>query len=327
MPHSASSGETAAEEFAARCARERSTAKTNKWRTVQGDVPQWLFLARELEHLAHGSYWEKAGRGGLPDPATEIVRYHQDLKEIGITLLLVPVPAKASIYPEKYQNASPPEAVTKNAPFYEILRKGGVDVLDLEPLFATEIAKGAKLYCEQDSHWSPLACELVAAKIHDQFKGETWATGSRKDIVRGPKETLSIKGDLVEERLKKIGMEKLDVVKVGTRAGAKIVAVNPDATSPVILLGDSHALVFSEDDDMHCTGSGLLDHLQQKFAMPLDLIANKASGGDQARVSLARKAHGDPDYLKGKKLLIWCFSAREFTLGKWRKFPPIAGKR
>ena len=41
-----------------------------------------------------------------------------------------------------------------------------------------------------------------------------------------------------------------------------------------------------------------------------------------ARVNLMRRAHGDATYLAGKKVVIWCFTEREFTEGNgWAKVP------
>ncbi|MDA0812153.1 MAG: hypothetical protein O3C21_07190 [Verrucomicrobia bacterium] len=316
----------AADKFAAACAEARATASDKKWFSVQGDAPEWLFLARELEHVAQGEFWQKAGKADLPDPTPVIVQYSKDLKAKGIELLLVPVPAKAAMVPEKFRKSSSRKdgGVYASAPFYEQLRAAGVNVLDLEPIFEKGIADGQKLYCEQDTHWSPLACELVAAEINALYQGQPWAAANAAHgIVRGEKSTLSIKGDLVEERLAGLAEEKLEIVKAGKDSGAgKIVPVPASDDSPVILLGDSHTLVFSEGGEMHCTGAGLPDHLQQQFGFPLSQIAVKASGADAARARLVRDfARKNPNYLVGKKLLIWCFTAREFTLGKWRPIP------
>ncbi len=60
------------------------------------------------------------------------------MKARGIELLVVPVPPKAAIYPEKVVpgfdvRTADPAPVLRH--FYEELRAAGVDVLDLTPLF------------------------------------------------------------------------------------------------------------------------------------------------------------------------------------------------
>src|SRR5918997_6988128 len=71
-------------------------------------VDGWLFLASELRFLAQGVFWgEAAGKVARPrsvkaaDPLPAIADFNQQLKQRGIQLLVVPVPAKAAIYPDK----------------------------------------------------------------------------------------------------------------------------------------------------------------------------------------------------------------------------------
>ena len=300
------------------CEKASAGAFAKERRAVVGKAPEWLFLARELEHLGHGAFWKPVPGSTLPDPAPEIIRYAKELKGKGIELLLVPVPPKAAIYPEKLTGVAN-QPVLRNAPFYKILKAGGVNVLDLEDSFETMAAKGDKVYCEQDSHWTSETCRKVASMIYGHYENEAWAKG-KAAIVTGKAEKLTIKGDLVGKGTA-MGKEELEIVRAGVKTGARLTPVEPDESSPILLMGDSHTLVFFEGGDMHCKGAGLFDHLSAKFKRPLDLIGSKASGGDQARVSLVRKSRLAPGYLAGKKLIIWCYSAREFTLGKWRPIP------
>ena len=86
--------------------------------------------------------------------------------------------------------------------------------------------------------------------------------------------------------------------------------------SPVVLLGDSHNLVFHSGSDMHSLGAGLPDHLAHRIGFPVDLVAVRGSGATPSRLSLFRRR----DNMRGKRLVIWCFSVREFTEGQgWRK--------
>jgi alginate O-acetyltransferase complex protein AlgJ len=92
----------------------------------------------------------------------------------------------------------------------------------------------------------------------------------------------------------------------------------------VLLLGDSHNLIFHEGGDMLATGAGLPDQLALELGFPVDLIGVRGSGATPARVNLLRRARANPDYLRKKKLIIWCFSAREFTESSgWQKVPVV----
>jgi alginate O-acetyltransferase complex protein AlgJ len=83
----------------------------------------------------------------------------------------------------------------------------------------------------------------------------------------------------------------------------------PDRQSPVLLIGDSHNLVFHAGGDMHATGAGLPDHLAAALGFPVDLEAVRGSGATAPRINLARRR----DNLAGKRAVIWCFTVREFT--------------
>ena len=97
-------------------------------------------------------------------------------------------------------------------------------------------------------------------------------------------------------------------------------AVTPDANSPLLILGDSHTLVFHE---FHAERSGLVDQLAQELGFAPDLIGTRGSGATAVRISLYRHARKNPDYLSKKKVIVWCFAAREFTESDqgWEKEP------
>jgi alginate O-acetyltransferase complex protein AlgJ len=69
-------------------------------------------------------------------------------------------------------------------------------------------------------------------------------------------------------------------------------------------------------------GAGLMDNLAMQLNFPVDLVAVRGSGATPARKNLARRKdkNDNKDNLIGKKLIIWCFTAREFTEGQgWLK--------
>ncbi len=67
----------------------------------------WLFLSSELRLLSVGSFWgddaAKVSRSTKPenaDPVPAILDFHDQLKQHGIELVLVPVPPKAVATPK-----------------------------------------------------------------------------------------------------------------------------------------------------------------------------------------------------------------------------------
>ena len=73
---------------------------------------------------------------------------------------------------------------------------------------------------------------------------------------------------------------------------------------------------------MHAAGAGLPDQLAFELGLALDVVAVRGSGATPARVNLLRRAQTDPDYWSRKRLVVWCFAARELTESDgWRAVP------
>ncbi len=289
----------------------------------------WLFLRSELRHIGAGPFWgeaaarvSKASSPEKADPLPVIVDFHKQLAAAGIELILVPVPCKALVYGEKLGGPAEGRLDTVHQAFYKLLAAEGVKVLDLADAFAREKAQGPDLYCKTDTHWSPAACELTAKLIKERLGGPAWLP-AQPGGFQATAESRTIVGDLTDGK----GSEELPA-RVVTSAD------NPaleDRASPILLLGDSHTLVFHAGQELHGTGAGLADQLAAELGLAVDVVGVRGSGATPARVNLLRRAKADPAYLAGKKVVIWCFAAREFTEGSgWQplKFglPAAAGK-
>ncbi len=271
----------------------------------------WLFLRSELRHIGVGPFWgpaaAKGSRATSPkqaDPLPAIVDFHGQLKAAGIELILVPVPCKAFVYPEKLGFETDERLDTAHQEFYDLLREKGVKVLDLTDVFLQEKAgsDNPQLYCMTDSHWSPYACQMAARRIRDLLDAPAWLE-SRPDRFATRRVVRTIRGDLAEGP----ATEKLPARVVENPADVV------DGASPIVLLGDSHTLVFHAGAELQGTGAGLADQLAVELGMPIDVIGVRGSGATPARINLMRRARADSDYLAGKKVLVWCFAAREFT--------------
>ena len=291
----------------------------------------WLFLSSELRYLSLGRFWgadaEKVSRSHKPDladPIPAIVDFQKQLKARGIDLLVVPVPPKAAIYPEKILSSfdgGKEDAAPIVLGLYGELLAAGVHVLDLGGLFLhNRDDKRGAVFCKTDSHWSGFGCTLAAQAIAEKVRDKLRASGSRKEYVSEWKET-EINGDLVNllpPGSPKPGPEKIAVRSVREKGTAS--AVQPDPNSPLLLLGDSHTLVFH---DFLAERAGLLDQLAQELGFAPDLIGTRGSGATPVRISLYRHSLKNPDDLATKKVVVWCFAAREFTEATegWGKIP------
>jgi SGNH hydrolase-like domain, acetyltransferase AlgX len=290
----------------------------------------WFFLSSDNRFLSVGQFWgadaAKVSRAHKPesaDPIPAIVDFHNELKRRGIDLLVVPVPPKAAIYPEKILpdvDLHGETAAPWLARFYDELRKRGIDVVDLAPVFLQNRAgERGPVFCKTDSHWSGFGCVLTAQTIKEKIQ-EKLVGQPRKNYAAEWKET-TIKGDLGDlagPNTKKLEPEKIAVRTISDKETG--VAVSPDPNSPLLIIGDSHTLVFH---DFLAEKSGLLDQLAYEIGFAPDLIGTRGSGATSVRVSLYRRARKDPDYLAKKKMIVWCFAAREFTESDqgWDKVP------
>jgi hypothetical protein len=192
-------------------------------------------------------------------------------------------------------------------------------VVDIEPELRKLAAMDAAnpVFCRQDAHLSPLGIELLANSIAKRCSN--LVDEGKVDFEVSEPASPEIMGDLVvgSEWAGQIPRETISVryVSSGGERGIK-----PSSESPVLLLGDSHTLVFHsvESTGMHCKGGGLADHLSFSLKQPVDLIGVRGSGMVQARKQLFYHATAHPDYWASKKVVVWVFGIREFTQSRDR---------
>jgi alginate O-acetyltransferase complex protein AlgJ len=164
-----------------------------------------------------------------------------------------------------------------------------------------------------------VAAEMIAERVSKQpwwqalaLEKPNYSTQEREVEISGDQARMLNESQPARETLK--------LTIVGVPDGGSLSPIAPDRESPVLLMGDSHTLVF-HDPELFATGAGLPDHLALRLQTPVDLIGVRGSGATTTRIELLRRR----DNLKGKKLVIWCFSFREFTesFTGWRKVPVL----
>ena len=312
-----------------RLARE---AEAGQRIAVRG-LEDWLFLAPELRQVSRDGFREPgAGDPSAPrdtaetGPVATILDLHRQLEALGVELLLAPIPPKSVIFPEKVSGTvAIPIPVPRLDPalerLYDRLRAGGVDVLDLTDHFIRERfhAEGP-LYCRTDTHWSGSGCTTAAAAIAADVRTRPWYSALDTEPFGASWYSISISGDLTGPDGVPAGREELRLRGVIRTTGRDRTAVTPDPSSPILLLGDSHALVFHAGGDLHATAAGLADQLAFELGLPVDLAAAPGPGAVAALEDLGERARADPDYWGRKRLVIWCFAARGFgEPGVWRR--------
>ncbi len=283
----------------ARAALEKVTPNTITYKAENG----WLYSKNELMHLAKG---ELAGgkvaivsecrKTQNANPLPALKAFNDELKALNIKLILLPVPPKAAAEP--FGILKRLDAMMYLRPFYAELRAAGLDVLDMSEFFPAD--PESALYCRTDAHWSPAGIALAVRELEKKIdlRGDAAFEGatSNQTIIGDLAKSLSPAAPETEE------------IAIQTVTGEPI-----NESSPILLIGDSHTLIFSTGGDMLTQNAGLAEQLAAALKMPIDRIGVKGSAATAVRVNLYRKAVRNPDWLKNKKFVIYCFSCREFT--------------
>ncbi len=314
-----------------RLAREAEAAQRIAVRGLDG----WLFLAPELRQISLDGFREPGagapstpGTAAATGPVATILDLHRQLAGLGVELILAPIPPKSVIFPEKVTGTvAIPIPVPRLDPalerLYDRLRAGGVDVLDLTDHFIRErFHSEGPLYCRTDTHWSGSGCTTAAAAIAADVRTRPWYAALDTEPFGASWYSTSISGDLTGPDGVTAGREELRLRGVIRATGRDRKAVSTDPGSPILLLGDSHALVFHAGGDLHATAAGLPDQLAFELGLPVDLAAGPGPGAVPALEALGERARADPDYWSRKRLVIWCFAARAF--GEQNDWRPVS---
>lgn len=296
----------------------------------------WLFFVPELRTLSVGEFWgesaKKVARATNPaeaDPLPAILDFQAQCDKAGVELLLMPVPAKATIYSDYFSETIP---IVDGIPvrndiyqqqFYKLLADNNVKVFDVTEDFLQARKIGDRLYCQQDTHWTGRGTAVAAAAIYQAVKDRPWLQGKTRTKYQLQESTIKMTGDLNEmlPAAAQLAQETipLQVVNEKTAEGGWLPVKN-DRNSPVLLMGDSHTLIFQSGGDMYATGAGFAAQLANEFGFAVDVIGVRGSGATSARINLLRRN----DKLAGKKLIIWCITVREFTEATmWKNVPII----
>ena len=288
----------------------------------------WILHGGEVHYLNAGSYIGEhaphANRNAPPeraDPVPVIVDFHRQLQERGIELYFVPVPVRSTIYPESVLGPEPfAERKTipnLHPPLHELLsalRDSGVRVIDVTPTFLSqrEHSENGPVFVRSDTHWTPYGISLASKMLAAEIKEKPWFKAVRKHRYHQQWITETFKGVLYHEYERATGQvlepDQVPMRRImrETKNGLRNFGLH-DPRSPVILIGDSNSTRWSK------FRSGLPQSLAFDLGFPVDVLSAAGGGANETRLNLVRKIQAEPEYLEGKRVVIWCFSARAFT--------------
>jgi hypothetical protein len=288
----------------------------------------WYFYHPGVKYFTQPYYQDVAAlmpEGG--DPLEVICDFAKQMRERGIQVVVVPIPGKASIYPDKLSAlvdpGQPVHAHTRR--FTKELRDAGVEVIDIHDVFLSRRAEADRLnrplYMRTDTHWTGHGVILAAEAIAGRIKKEFWYREMEpppRDRYERIKVMVERRGDIpkmtkipMQERL--FSPELVDAYQVMEKKSRELYQDDPQ--SPVLLLGDSFSRVFQTDAPK---SAGVIANLAYELQMPITTIINDGGASTLVRQQLARNTK----ILRGKRLIIWEFVERDIRFGM-RGWQPI----
>lgn len=302
-------------------------------------VQPWLFYRADVDYLAGPGFLDPvqlARRAGgdnewtpppQPDPRPAILAFHRQLAQQGIQLIVMPVPPKSVVQPEKFTTRFKAGTVRLQNPSYAAfirdLKQAGVLVADVTFVLAgvrSRRGKEGDAYLATDTHWRPEAMEL-AARYLKQYINRNVPLPPRPDAgYRAQTAGVTNRGDLavmlrLPEWARDYPPESVRLRQILTVRGETWA---PDETSDVLVLGDSFCNIYSLDAMGWGESAGLIEQLSFELQRPLDRLAINGNTLDL----LARGRNR----LAGKRLVIWQFAMRWLAVGDWKSVALTLGK-
>lgn len=294
-------------------------------------IDGWTFYVPGIDYLVQ-PYWRehKAQRGDNQvllsrrnvqqgDPVATIADFHAQLKKRGIELLVVPMPGKASVYPDKLSRGLKPSLALSGHTqrLTGELRKKGVNVFEMHRVFIEARKKKdcPQLYMRTDTHWTGHGVKLGAEKIAAWIKARPWFSKLEKKQRYTRKQVqVERRGDIprmtrVPPIEKLFPPDKVAAFRVFDKeSGEPYEEPEEYKEAPILLLGDSFARVFESDAP---EAAGVVSNIAYELQQPLLSIVNDGGASTLVRQELAREI----TMLEGKKLVIWLFVERDVRFG------------
>lgn len=267
--------------------------------------------------LEGNELWEKTVQ---PDPIVAIVDFKEQLEARGIGLMLVPIPIKPSIHPEKLSRIDNDDSVHNRSfeKFLQQLEQAGVQVFDSRNILAGYAKDHGAAYLTTDTHWLPGAMDDVASQLAKEVRNLLPDLHKSTEYVI---DEIEQKGEGDVSRmltLSDTSVRHTQTVQIKQVLNNENELWQPERDAEVLLLGDSFTNIYSSPSLGWGRSGGFGEHLSYHLGVPLDMIAKNDSGAFVTRETLGQELARGRDRLEGKKLVIWEFAERELSLGDWK---------
>ena len=283
----------------------------------------WLFYTLDVRYLVE-PFPDVTGHARDTDPFSAILKFRDQLSSRGIRLLVVPMPGKPSIYPDRLTQRAVSGGRPFSSPtiqFISRLREAGVEVSNVFETFkehreGSSLSESEPYYLVRDTHWSGRAVIIAAEQVAEQVRRLGWVDPGSTEYDLKP--VIAKRRSDIAQMVKVSGIEERfppeDVLCYQVLQNGK--PYRDDPHSPVLVLGDSFLRIYQTDQP---TSAGFVAHLAKQLHRPLASIVNDGGASTLVRQQLARQA----GLLKGKRLVIWEFVERDIRFGieGWKDVP------
>lgn len=280
----------------------------------------WLFYRPDVDFLTQPWPLHRPATPLADDPLPAIVAFRDALAARDIALLLVPVPGKPSVYPDRLTSRAVDfSRDAHHHTFFARLDAADIAYVDLYRRFAEarSVDDSMPLYLEHDTHWSPVGIALAAEAVANRLVNEKWATPGQQEYRTKPIPINRI-GDVVRmvdaaPVTEAFTPESIVCEQVIDAAGAPY---TDDPSARVLVLGDSFLRIFERDEP---GSAGFIAHLAHALRQPLTSIVSDGGASTLVRQELQRK----PAMLEGKRVVVWEFVERDLRFGMegWKIVP------
>ncbi len=284
----------------------------------------WLFGSPELLQLSRISSTSAA--------TSAIADYAQQLRARNIELILVPVPPKALVYPDKISRKVPVKS--KRPPRLDSLLKTAMDelaakkvkVVDLLPAFlAHREDKDGPVFPRTSGTWSPHGVRIATKEIADAVRESKGGKGGTVTGITAEPATLNFTGALAIITEDKVKPEIFHTQRIGRIVGDKVKSLSFETSGgSILLMGDSSIVAWREANNPQGS-NGAFCSLAEQLAAELqtipDVLATLNDGRNTPRLRILRERTNGHGMLEGTRVVVWVIPGLDLTVPNWQKVP------
>jgi hypothetical protein len=299
----------------------------------------WLFFRKDLDYV-NGKPFPRPDRASGQGPDRNrpppillrpLSRFTGNSPPASIRLLAVPVPVKPCIEAHRFNPAAQrPDAFRQNPSYsawLKALEAQGVSALDPTPLLHERAQRTGE--ATVPAHRHPLdpgrhgSGRRGCGPQHPASNGPGGApTRRRATPCRSPHTaTRSRYSDWERTSPSSLPRRSSSVPCRKTAMSRK-----PAQEADVLLLGDSFSNIYSLGAMGWGEGAGFPERLGAHLGRPVDAIVRNSDGAFATRQTLQKELASGNDRLRGKKVVVWEFAARELAFGNWKSLPLPEGE-